>query len=68
MWLVLTKRTRVWFDEKGNRTGVTEDLRGVVGPYMSLGGKKFFLGLLKAAVDSDARLRRHNKESSTAQG
>jgi gamma-glutamylcysteine synthetase len=25
VWLVLSKRTRIWFDEKGERTGVTED-------------------------------------------
>jgi transcriptional regulator with XRE-family HTH domain len=46
-WLVLSKRTRVWFDEKGERTGVTEDsFSGSFGPFMRLGGKKFVLGLL----------------------
>ena len=25
VWLVLSKRTRVWFDEKGDRTGVSEE-------------------------------------------
>jgi hypothetical protein len=47
VWLVLSKRTRVWFDEKGERTGVTEDsFIESYGPYMRLGGKKFVLGLL----------------------
>ncbi len=47
VWLVLSKRTRVWFDEKGARTGVTEDtFERSFGPYMRLGGKEFVLGLL----------------------
>jgi transcriptional regulator with XRE-family HTH domain len=47
VWLVLSKRTRVWFDEKGDRTGVTEDsFEESFGPYMRLGGKKFVLGML----------------------
>jgi hypothetical protein len=47
VWLVLTKRTRVWFDEKGARIGVTEDtFEESFGPYMQLGGRKFLLGLL----------------------
>ena len=47
VWLVLSKRTRVWFDETGARTGVTEDtFEESFGPYMQLGGKKFVLGLL----------------------
>jgi transcriptional regulator with XRE-family HTH domain len=47
VWLVLSKRTRVWFDEKGARTGVTEDsFAESYGPYMRLGGRKFVLGLL----------------------
>jgi transcriptional regulator with XRE-family HTH domain len=47
VWLVLSKRTRVWFDEKGDRTGVTEDtFEESFGPFMRLGGKKFVLGLL----------------------
>ena len=47
VWLVLSKRTRVWFDEKGNRTGVTEDtFEESFGPFMQIGGKKFVLGLL----------------------
>jgi transcriptional regulator with XRE-family HTH domain len=47
VWLVLTKRTRVWFDESGQRTGVTDDtFEKSFGPYMQLGGKKFVLNLL----------------------
>ena len=47
VWLVLSKRTRVCFDEKGERTAVTEDtFTDSYGPYMQLGGKKFVLGLL----------------------
>ena len=47
VWLVLSKRTRVWFNEKGEQTGVTEDtFEESFGPYMRLGGKKFMLGLL----------------------
>lgn len=47
VWLVLSKRTRVWFDEKGARTGVTEDtFEESFEPYMRIGGKKFVLGLL----------------------
>jgi hypothetical protein len=47
VWLVLSKRIRVWFDEKGDRIGVTEDtFEESFGPYMRLGGKKFLLGLL----------------------
>jgi hypothetical protein len=47
VWLVLSKRTRIWFDERGERTGVTEDsFTDSYGPYMRLGGKKFLLGLL----------------------
>jgi gamma-glutamylcysteine synthetase len=51
VWLVLSKRTRVWFNEKGERTGVTEDtFEESFGPYMRLAGKKFLLGLLDGAV------------------
>jgi len=47
VWLVLSKRTRVWFDEKGERTGITEDrFEECFGPYMRLGAKKFLLGLV----------------------
>jgi transcriptional regulator with XRE-family HTH domain len=47
VWLVLTKRTRICFDEKGHRTGVSEDtFEESFGPYMQLGAKKFVLGLL----------------------
>jgi transcriptional regulator with XRE-family HTH domain len=47
VWLVLSKRTRVWFDEKGARTGVTEDtFEESFGPFMRIGGKKFVLNLL----------------------
>ncbi len=47
VWLVLSKRTRIWFDEKGNRTGVTEDtFEESFGPFMQLGGKTFVLNLL----------------------
>jgi len=47
VWLVLSKRTRVWFDEKGDRTGVTEDtFEESFGPYMQIGGEKFVLNLL----------------------
>jgi len=47
VWLVLSKRTRVWFNEKGERTGVTEDtFEESYGPYMQHGGRKFLLGLL----------------------
>ena len=47
VWLVLSKRTRVWFDEMGDRTGESEDtFEESFGPYMQLGGKKFLLGLL----------------------
>jgi transcriptional regulator with XRE-family HTH domain len=47
VWLVVSKRTRVWFNEQGDRTGVTEDtFEESFGPYMRLGGKKFLLGLL----------------------
>jgi transcriptional regulator with XRE-family HTH domain len=47
VWLVLSKRTRVWFNEKGDRTGVSEDtFEESYGPYIRLGGKKFLLGLL----------------------
>ena len=47
VWLMLSKRTRVWFNEKGARTGVTEDsFTESYGPYMKLGGKKFLLSLL----------------------
>lgn len=47
VWLVLSKRTRVWFDETGARTGVTEDtFEDSFGPFMQLGGKKFVLNLL----------------------
>jgi transcriptional regulator with XRE-family HTH domain len=50
VWLVLSKRTRVWFDEKGARTGVTEDtFEESFGPYMRLGGKTFLLGLLEGS-------------------
>jgi hypothetical protein len=50
VWLVLTKRTRIWFNEKGDRTGVTEDtFEDSFGPFMRLGGKKFLLGLLDGA-------------------
>jgi hypothetical protein len=45
--LVLSKRTRVWFNEQGQRTGVTEDsFEESFGPYMQIGGKRFVLGLL----------------------
>jgi transcriptional regulator with XRE-family HTH domain len=47
VWLVLTKRTRFWFNEKGDRTGVTEDtFEDSFGPFMRLGGRTFVLGLL----------------------
>jgi hypothetical protein len=50
VWLVLTKRTRLWFDESGQRTGVSEDtFEESFGPYMQLGGRKFVLGLLNGA-------------------
>jgi gamma-glutamylcysteine synthetase len=46
-WLVVSKRTRIWFDERGERTGVTEDtFEESFGPYMRIGGKRFVLGLL----------------------
>jgi transcriptional regulator with XRE-family HTH domain len=47
VWLVLSKRTRIWFNENGDRTGVTEDsFEESFGPYMQVGGRKFLLGLL----------------------
>lgn len=47
VWLMLSKRTRVWFNEKGERTGVSEDtFEESFGPYMQMGGRKFVLGLL----------------------
>ncbi len=47
VWLVLSKRIRVWFNERGERTGVTEDtFEESFGPFMQLGGKKFVLNLL----------------------
>jgi len=47
VWLVLTKRTRVWFDEQGQQVGMTEDtFEENFGPYMQIGGKRFVLGLL----------------------
>jgi len=47
VWLVLSKRTRIWFNEQGKRTGQTEDtFEESFGPYMRLGGKRFLLGLL----------------------
>jgi transcriptional regulator with XRE-family HTH domain len=47
VWLVLSRRNRVWFDQKGDRTGVTEDtFEESFGPYMRIGGQKFVLGLL----------------------
>ena len=34
VWLVLSKRNSVWFNEKGERTGVTEDTcEGSLGPF-----------------------------------
>ena len=40
-------RLRVWFNEKGDRTGVTEELsRSPFGPFMQLGGRKLMLNLL----------------------
>jgi hypothetical protein len=51
VWLVLSKSISVWFNEKGERTGVTEDtFEESFGPYMRLAGKKFLLGLLDGAV------------------
>jgi transcriptional regulator with XRE-family HTH domain len=56
VWLVLTKKTRVWFDEKGQRTGVTEDsFSESYGPFMRLGGKRFLLGLLNGNGPSPLR-------------
>jgi hypothetical protein len=47
VWLVISKRTRIWFDESGQRTGVTEDsFTESYGPFMQIGGKKFVLNLL----------------------
>lgn len=47
VWLVLSKRTRVWFDEKGAQIGITEDsFTESYGPYMELGGNKFVLNVL----------------------
>ena len=47
LWLVLSKRTRIWFSEEGKRIGVSEDtFEESFGPFMQLGGKKFVLGLL----------------------
>jgi transcriptional regulator with XRE-family HTH domain len=48
VWLVLTKRTRVWFNEQGARSGMTEDtFEESFGPFMRIGGKRFLLGLLE---------------------
>jgi hypothetical protein len=47
VWLVLSKKTRIWFSEEGKRTGVSEDtFEESFGPFMRLGGRKFVLGLL----------------------
>lgn len=47
VWLVVSKKTRVWFDKKGQRTGVTEDtFEESFGPFMQIGGKRFVLNLL----------------------
>jgi transcriptional regulator with XRE-family HTH domain len=47
VWLVLSKRVRVWLNEKGQRTGVTFDtFEESFGPFMKIGGKRFLLGLL----------------------
>ena len=50
VWLVISKRIRIWFDADGNRTGVTEDtFEGSFGPFMQIGGKKFVLNLLNGS-------------------
>jgi len=47
VWLVLSKRIRIWFNERGKQTGVTEDtFEESFGPFMQIGGKKFVLGFL----------------------
>jgi transcriptional regulator with XRE-family HTH domain len=47
VWLVISKRTRIWFNERGEPTGETEDtFEESYGPSMQLGGKKFVLDLL----------------------
>jgi transcriptional regulator with XRE-family HTH domain len=47
VWLVVSKRIRIWFNEQGQQTGVTEDtFEESFGPFMRLGGKKFMLNLL----------------------
>ena len=58
VWLVLSKRTRVWFNEKGARTGGSEDtFEESFGPYMQIGGKKFLLGLLDGGSLSAMAIR-----------
>lgn len=58
VWLVLSKRIRVWFDENGARSGVTEDtFEESFGPFMRLGGKRFVLGLLDG--DGGRNQRQH---------
>jgi transcriptional regulator with XRE-family HTH domain len=48
VWLVLSKRTRVWFNEGGQKTGETEDtFTESFGPYMQLGGENSCSDLLK---------------------
>ena len=53
------ERTCVRFDEKGDRTGVTEDsFEQSFGPYMQLEGTNFLLGLLNGGGPASGEIGR----------
>ena len=67
VWLVLSKRTRIWFNERGESTGVTDDtFKESFGPYMQIGNKRFVLGLLNgsAVVRTGTTILRKRRERS----